>query len=73
MQYLQQFRDRDTTLLSQRLEKNKCEENNDEVEHIIDYFMGIEHPNYSLTYKEAKKKSKDWLRSMSKDTTNEVE
>ena len=73
MQYLQQFNDRDTTELFLWLQKNKCKENNDEVEHIIDYFMWIDNPNYNLSYKEAKKKSKDWIRSMSVDTTNEVE
>jgi len=72
MQYLQQF-NKDTAELRQRLLKRECKENDNIVEHIIDYFMSIDNPNYSLSFKEAKQKSKDWIRSMSKDTTNEVE
>lgn len=70
--YLQQF-DKDTTELSQWLSDVKEKYTRDDIEHIIDYFMGIENPNYSLSFKEAKQKSEDWIRSMSRDTTQEVE
>ena len=75
MQYLQQFTDRNTTELETWLEKNKenYEVNTDEIEHIIDYFMWIENPNYKLSYKEAKKKAEGWAKSMSRDTTDEME
>ena len=72
MKLSQQF-SKDTTILKDWLFKNNCKENIDEVEHIIDYFMWIDNPNYNLTYKEAKKKSKDWIRSMCKDTSDEKE
>jgi hypothetical protein len=71
--YLQQFTNQDTAELSQWLSSvdDKCSK--DDIEHIIDYFMWIENPNYKLSFKEAKQKSEDWIRSMSRDTTDEVE
>lgn len=75
MEYLQLFSGHDTSLLEERLKRNKkhWQKNTDEIEHICDYFVGVEKPNYSLSYKEAVKKSKAWVASISKDTTDEVE
>ena len=72
--YLELFKnnDRDVTELSAWIDKNITQDR-EELEHICDYFMGIEKPNYKLTYKNATAKAKRWVESMRKDTTNEVE
>ena len=72
-QYLSQFQNTQEVENWLNNIKDIDKKDQDVVEHIIDYFMNIENPNYSLSYKEAKKKSNDWVRSMRVDTTNEVE
>ena len=69
-QYLELFKnqERDITELSKWIEKN-IKQDRESLEHICDYFMGIENPNYKLSYKNALAKSQGWIESMKKDTT----
>lgn len=73
-QYLELFQNngRDITELSKWIEKN-IKQDRESLEHICDYFMGIDNPNYKLSYKNALSKATWWIESMKKDTTNEVE
>ncbi len=74
--YLELFTNqwRDISLLSEWIEKNKKHHNKiDELEHICDYFMWIDNPNYSLSFTEANRKAKAWVKSMQLDTTDEKE
>ena len=72
--YLELFinNNRDVAELSAWIDKNITQDR-EELEHICDYFMGIENPNYKLSYKNAMAKAKRWVESMRKDTTNEIE
>jgi len=63
---------RDIAELSAWIDKNITQDR-EELEHICDYFMGIDKPNYKLSYKNAMAKAKRWVESMRKDTTNEIE
>jgi hypothetical protein len=57
-QYLELFQNqnRDISDLSNWIDKH-IEQDRESLEHICDYFMGIENPNYKLSYKNAKAKA----------------
>lgn len=73
-QYLELFQNqnRDTIQLSEWIEKN-IKQDRESLEHICDYFMWIDNPNYKLSYKNALSKAQWWVESMKKDTTGEIE